>query len=53
MVIVPNSKVKLIKNPLKLDSNNEMMFANATAQYNYFTSLPKLEFENLTLMKLA
>ena len=51
MVIVPNSKVKLIKNPLKLDSNNEMMFANATAQYNYFTSLPKLEFENLTYVR--
>ena len=51
MVITPNSKVKLIKNPLKLDSNNEMMFANATAQYNYFTSLPKLEFDNLTYVR--
>ena len=51
MVIVPNSKVKLIKNPLKLDSNNEMMFSNATAQYNYFTSLPKLEFNNLTYIR--
>ena len=51
MVITPNSKVKLIKNPLKLDSNNEMMFSNATAQYNYFTSLPKLEFENLTYVR--
>ena len=51
MVITPNSKVKLIKNPLKLDQNNEMMFANATAQYNYFTSLPKLEFENLTYVR--
>ena len=51
MVIVPNSKVKLIKNPLKLDSNNEMMFDNATAQYNYFTSLPKLEFDNLTYVR--
>ena len=51
MVITPNSKVKLIKNPLKLDSNNEMMFATATAQYNYFTSLPKLEFDNLTYVR--
>lgn len=51
MVITPNSKVKLIKNPLKLDSNNEMMFANATAQYNYFTSLPKLEFDSLTYVR--
>ena len=51
MVITPNSKVKLIKNPLKLDSNNEMMFATATAQYNYFTSLPKLEFDSLTYVR--
>ena len=51
MVITPNSKVKLIKNPLKLDSNNEMMFATATAQYNYFTSLTKLEFDNLTYVR--
>ena len=51
MVIVPNSKVKLIKNPLKLDSNNEMMFTNAQEQYNYFTSLPKLEFDNLTYIR--
>ena len=51
MVITPNSKVKLIKNPLKLDSNNEMMFDNATTQYNYFTSLPKLEFNALTYVR--
>ena len=51
MVITPNSKVKLIKNPLKLDSNNEIMFDSATAQYNYFTSLPKLEFDNLTYVR--
>ena len=51
MVITPNSKVKLIKNPLKLDSNNEITFTNATAQYNYFTSLPKLEFDSLTYVR--
>ena len=51
MVITPDSKVKLIKNPLKLDNNNELMFANAQAQYNYFNSLPKLEFNNLTYVR--
>ncbi len=51
MVIVPDSKVILIKNPLKLDTNNELMFQNATAQYNYFTSLPKLEFDELTYVR--
>ena len=51
MVITPDSKVKLIKNPLKLDSNNEITFSSATAQYNYFNSLPKLEFDNLTYIR--
>lgn len=51
MVIVPDSKIKLIKNPLKLDDNNEMMFENAEAQYNYFNNLPKLEFDNLTYVR--
>ena len=51
MVIIPDSKVKLIKNPLKLDSNNEITFSSKTAQYNYFNSLPKLEFDNLTYIR--
>lgn len=51
MVITPNSRIKLIKNPLKLDSNNEIMFESKTAQYNYFNSLPKIEFENLTYVR--
>ena len=51
MVITPNSKIKLIKNPLKLDSNNEIMFESKTTQYNYFNSLPKIEFENLTYVR--
>lgn len=51
MVIVPDSKVILIKNPLKLDSNNEMMFQSANAQETYFKSLPKLEFDNLTYIR--
>lgn len=51
MVIIPDSKVKLIKNPLKLDSNNEIMFSSKTAQYTYFNSLPKKEFDNLTYVR--
>ena len=51
MVITPNSKVILIKNPLKLDSNNEMMFTSASAQETYFKSLPKLEFDDLTYIR--
>lgn len=51
MVIIPDSRIKLIKNPLKLDSNNEIMFNDETDQYNYFNSLPKLEFEKLTYIR--
>lgn len=51
MVITPNSKIILIKNPLKLDSNNEIMFASKNAQETYFQSLPKLEFDELTYIR--
>ena len=51
MYIIPDSKVILIKNPLKLDNNNEIMFSNAQAQETYFKSLPKLEFNNLTYQR--
>ena len=51
MVITPNSKIILIKNPLKLDSNNEIMFASKNAQETYFQSLPKLEFNDLTYVR--
>ena len=51
MVIVPNSKLYLLKSPLKLDNNNQITFANATAQYNYFVSLPRLYYENVTYIR--
>ena len=51
MVIAPNSKIILIKNPLKLDSNNEIMFSSKNAQETYFQNLPKLEFNNLTYVR--
>ena len=41
MVITPDSDVILLKCPLELDQANQLNFANATAQYNYFYSLPK------------
>ena len=42
MVITPNSDVILLKCPLELDQANQLNFASATAQYNYFYGLPKL-----------
>lgn len=45
-VITPSTDVILLKVPLEMSENNQLTFANATAQYNYFNSLPKLVFDN-------
>ena len=50
-VITPNSDVILLKVPLELDNNNQLTFANATAQFNYFNSLPKRSFDNFTYLR--
>ena len=51
MVITPNSTIILLKSPLKLDHNNQLTFANATVQYNYFNSLPKLTNSAFTYVR--
>lgn len=51
MVIVPNSDIILLKSPLKLDNNNQITFPNTTTQYNYFSSLPKLEYDDCTYQR--
>ena len=48
MLIIPTSRIILLKNPIEIDYNNELTFANREAQYNYFYNLPKLECENAT-----
>ena len=50
-VIAPQSNIYLIKCPLESDSLNQIDFANATAQYNYFQSLPKLSMTNATYVR--
>lgn len=49
--ITPNTSVYLLKCPLEMDNQNQLNFANATAQFNYFNSLPKLEFDNFTYQR--
>ena len=49
--ITPSTNVKLLKCPLEIDNQNQLTFSNATAQYNYFNSLPKLEVENFTYQR--
>lgn len=51
MAVTPNTDVYLLKSPLELDNANQINFANATAQYNYFASLPKIEAENFTYQR--
>lgn len=50
-VIAPNSEIYLIKCPLELDNENQLSFANATAQHNYFNGLPKLSLTNATFQR--
>lgn len=42
-VITPQTDIWLLKVPLEISDMNQLTFANATAQYNYFNSLPKLQ----------
>lgn len=51
-VITPNTDIILLKVPLEMDEQNQLTFANATAQYNYFNGLTnKLTFSNYTYQR--
>ena len=50
-MITPQSDVRLLKVPLEIDNLNQLTFANATAQYNYFNSLPKITFDDFTYQR--
>lgn len=50
-VITPQSDVYLLKVPLEMDEANQLTFSNATAQYNYFNSLPKRSVDNFTYQR--
>lgn len=49
--ITPSTNLKLLKNPNNLSNQNQLTFANATAQYNYFNSLTKLEVDDFTYQR--
>ena len=51
MAITPQTNLKLLKCNLNLDNNNQINFSTATAQYNYFNSLPKLSVDNFTYQR--
>lgn len=50
-VITPQTDVYLLKCPLEISDINQLTFANATAQFNYFNSLPKLSVDNFTYQR--
>ena len=49
--ITPSTNLKLLKNINNLSSQNQLTFANATAQYNYFNSLTKIEVDDFTYQR--
>lgn len=51
MVIAPNSRVVLVKSPLKLDNYNQITFTNSGQQFDYFYSLPKISEWNYTYVR--
>lgn len=51
-VITPESDVILLKVPLEIDEKNQLTFASATAQYNYFSGLTgKKTFDKFTYQR--
>lgn len=50
-VVTPQTDVYLLKCPLEISDINQLTFANATAQANYFSSLPKLTVTNFTYQR--
>lgn len=50
-VITPNTDLYLLKVPLEINDINQLKFNSATAQFNYFNSLPKIEVEDFTYQR--
>ncbi len=50
-MITPNSRIRLINAPIEIDYNNELTFNNATAQANYFLSLPYVEMDEASYQR--
>ena len=48
MVVIPNSRIRLLKSPIELDERNQLTFSSLQAQTDYFMSLPYLEYDECT-----
>lgn len=49
--ITPQTELRLVKCPIESDNRNQLTFASATAQYNYFNGLPHLTVDNFTYQR--
>lgn len=50
-VITPSTDLYLLKVPLEINDINQLDFANTTAQFNYFNSLPKMVVDDFTYQR--
>ena len=50
-IITPQTDLVLLQCPLEPDQQNQLTFANATAQYNYFNSLQKIHVDDFTYQR--
>lgn len=51
MLVVPTSRIILLKNPIEIDYDHELTFSSKQAQFNYFYNLPKIECDNATYQR--
>lgn len=49
--VTPDSKIRLIKCPLRLDDNNQITFSSVSAQTTYFQSLPYIYENDMTYVR--
>lgn len=50
-IITPNTDLYLLKVPLEINALNQLDFENASSQYNYFNSLPKVTVDDFTYQR--
>lgn len=51
MLVIPTSNIKILRCPLELDNDNQINFASANDQFNYFNNLPKIEEFDYTYVR--
>ena len=51
MLVVPTSRIILLKNPIEIDYMNELTFSSKQSQFNYFYNLPKIECNEATYQR--